>query len=108
MLFNIPVKPERALNPPQLSKRTALLWDRYVGQDPRRSGTMKGVTVHTCKSVSLLLLNNTAPLKLISQTRWTSIDSSMAGKVVRQSSPPPVNCALTTPDTHRLTLWGSD
>src|SRR5258706_16322235 len=98
MLFNVPVKPERALNPPQLSKRTILLRDRYVGQDPRWSRTVKGVTVLTCKSVSLLLLNNTAPRT--SQISWTPIDSLMASKVVCQSSTPTANCALTTPDTH--------
>src|SRR5258706_12646285 len=98
MMFNIPVEPERALNPPQLSKQTILLWDRYVGQDPRRSRTVKGVTGLTCKSVSLQLLNNTAPRT--SQISWTPINSLMASKVVRQSSTPTVNCALTIPDTH--------
>ncbi len=83
LLFNVPVEPERALNPPQLSKRTALLRDRYVGQDPRRSRTVKGVTALSCKSVTLSPLNNTVPWT--TQTRWTPVDSSMAGKVVRQS-----------------------
>ena len=104
-MFNVPIKPERALNPSQLSKWTILLRDRLVGQDPRRSRTVKGVTVLTRKSVSLFLLNNTAPRT--SQISWTLIDSSMAGKVVRQSSTLTANCALTTLDTHRLTLWGS-
>ena len=83
MLFNIPVEPERALNPPQLSKRTALLRDRYIRQDPRRSRTVKGVTALSCKSVTLSQLNNTIPWN--TQTRWTPVDSLMAGKVVRQS-----------------------
>jgi len=83
MLFNVPVEPERALNPPQLSKRTALLWDRYVGQDPRRSRTVKGVTALSCKAVALSQLNSTVPWT--TQTRWTPVDSLMASKVVRQS-----------------------
>jgi len=83
MLFNIPVEPERALNPPQLSKRMALLWDRYIGWDPRWSRTVKGVTALSCKAVALSQLNSTIPWT--TQTRWTPVDSSMAGKVVCQS-----------------------
>src|SRR5258706_10268058 len=52
MLFNIPIEPIRALNPSQLCKRTALLRDGYVGQDPRRSRTIRGVTALTRKSVA--------------------------------------------------------
>src|SRR5258706_57015 len=52
MLFNVPIEPIRALNPSQLSKRTALLWDGYIGQDPRRSRTARGVTALTRKSVA--------------------------------------------------------
>src|SRR5258706_9183011 len=62
ILFNVPVEPERALNPPQLSKRTTRLRDRYLGQDPRRSRTARGVTACTRKSVTHPLLNN-APLR---------------------------------------------
>ncbi len=47
MLFNVPVEPERALNPPQLCKRTALLQDGSIRQDPRRSRTVRGVTALT-------------------------------------------------------------
>src|SRR5258706_13260914 len=61
MLFNVPVEPERALNPPQLSKRMTHLRDRYLGQDPRRSRTTRGVTACTRKSVTHPPLNN-APL----------------------------------------------
>jgi len=69
MLFNVPVEPERALNPPQLSKQTALLRDRYAGRDPRRSRTVKGVTALSCKAVALSQLNSTVPWT--TQTRWT-------------------------------------
>ncbi len=51
MMFNVPVKPERALNPPQLSKRTALKRDGSTRQDPRRSRTVRGVTAFTRISV---------------------------------------------------------
>src|SRR5258706_636427 len=47
MLFNVPIEPERALNPPQLCKRTALLQDGSIRQDPRRSRTVRGVTALT-------------------------------------------------------------
>src|SRR5258706_15831183 len=47
MLFNVPVEPIRALNPSQLSKRTALLRDGSVRQDPRWSRTVRGVTALT-------------------------------------------------------------
>ncbi len=50
MLFNIPVEPIRALNPSQLIKRTALLWDGSVRQDPRWSRTVRGVTALTRRS----------------------------------------------------------
>ncbi len=49
LMFNVPVELIRALNPSQLSKRTALLQDGYVGQDPRRSRTARGVTAVTRK-----------------------------------------------------------
>src|SRR5258706_8134952 len=48
MLFNVPVEPERALNPPQLSKRMTLIQDRSNRQDPRWSRTVRGVTAITC------------------------------------------------------------
>src|SRR5258706_12057404 len=61
MLFNVPIEPIRALNPSQLSKRTALLWDGYIGQDPRRSRTARGVTTLTRKSVALSKVKQSHP-----------------------------------------------
>src|SRR5258706_16397925 len=49
-MFNVPIEPIRALNPSQLSKRTGLLRDGYIGQDPRRSRTVRGVTALTRKT----------------------------------------------------------
>ncbi len=46
-MFNVPVEPVRALNPSQLCKRTAHLRDGYIGQDPRRSRTVRGVAALT-------------------------------------------------------------
>src|SRR5258706_14606310 len=70
MLFNVPVKLIRALNPSQLSKRTALLRDGYVGRDPRRSRTARGVTALTRVSVTHVKLNRTH-LRQLSRERYT-------------------------------------
>ncbi len=51
MMFNVPVEPERALNPTQLSKQTALKWDGSIRQDPRQSKTVRGVSAFTRISV---------------------------------------------------------
>ncbi len=47
------------MNPSQLCKRTALLRDGYVGRDPRRSRTARGVTALTRISVAHVKLNRT-------------------------------------------------
>ena len=60
LLFNVPVERQRALNPDQLSKRTALKWSRSIGQDPRRSRTVRGVTALTCYSGTRFLLKQWA------------------------------------------------
>ncbi len=51
MMFNVPIKPERPLNPPQLSKRMALIRDGSNRQDPRWSRTVRGLTAITRNSV---------------------------------------------------------
>src|SRR5258706_5573031 len=120
MLFNVPVKPIRALNPSQLCKRTALLQDGYVGRDPRQSRTARGVTALTHKSVAHTKFKQDPPpasfpengtssrlrTNLIDQPEapcWTTIDSPVAGKVVRQS-PHPAQFTRTSRSGHsRLT-----
>src|SRR5258706_10600722 len=87
MMFNVPVEPIRALNPSQLSKRTILLRNGYVGRDPRRSRTARGVTALTRMSVAHVKLNR-YPFPPARPRRWTTIDSPVAGKVVRQSPAP--------------------
>src|SRR5258706_16339474 len=49
-MFNVPIELIRASNPSQLCKRTGLSRDGYVGRDPRRSKTARGVTALTRKS----------------------------------------------------------
>ncbi len=61
-----------------------LLRDGYVGRDPRRSRTARGVTALTRMSVAHVKLNRYPNLPARPR-RWTTIDSPVAGKVVRQS-----------------------
>src|SRR5258706_4510707 len=84
MLFIVPVEPIRALNPSQLSKRTALLQGGSIRRDPRWSRTVRGVTALTRMSVAHVKLNSYLNLPA-RPGRWTTIDSPVAGKVVRQS-----------------------
>src|SRR5258706_2112880 len=99
MMFNVPVEPIRALNPSQLSKRTALLRGGYVGRDPRRSRTARGVTALTRMSVAHVKLNS-YPVPPERPRRWTTIDSPEPGS----SSAPPNTSRLV--DETRLSTEG--
>ncbi len=115
MMFNVPVEPERALNPPQLSKRTARLQNRYPGQDPRRSRTAKGSNCPHPRTNSHPLLNNATlckPARLVgppSTRQWPARLYARAPFQLRVQRarrltgvPPSLHCHKTHTLTHVL------